>query len=158
MKLSTTAKTVLGILSLAAAYRVYQLWKASGQLSYSPVGFKLRRDKLKFVIVVDLQIMNPTSTTINIRGIKGNLNWNNYAVSSFQAPPLAIKPGTSQMTINFALNNLETISALAKSVSDKKWPILKVDMVTMMPLFSYPESFDINTGAYAEEFKGLIFQ
>ena len=145
-------------MALAAAYRLYQLFKASKAISYSPVALRLKRDKLNFVIVVDVQILNPTSTTINIKGIKGNLQWENYAISSFQAGALAIKPGTSQMTINFALNNLNTISALAKAVTNKKWPVFKVDMVTMMPLFSYPESFQINTASYIEELKGVVFQ
>lgn len=158
MKLSTQAKAVLGIVALAGAYRLYQLWKASGKLSYTPVALRLKRDKLSYSAHIDLDIMNPTDTTIRIRGIKGNLNWNQYAISSFRTGPAEIKPGVTKMTIVFALNNLQIVSALVKSVTDKKWPIFKVDMTTLMPLFSYPESFEINTQTYIKEIQGNLFK
>lgn len=158
MKLSTQAKAVLGIVALAGAYRLYQLWKASGKLSYTPVALRLKRDKLSYSAHIDLDIMNPTDTTIRIRGIKGNLNWNQYAISSFRTGPAEIKPGVTKMTIVFALNNLQIVSALVKSVTDKKWPIFKVEMTTLMPLFSYPESFEINTQQYIKDIQGNIFK
>lgn len=158
MKLSTQAKAVLGIVALAGAYRLYQLWKASGKLSYTPVALRLKRDKLSYSAHIDLDIMNPTDTTIRIRGIKGNLNWNQYAISSFRTGPAEIKPGVTKMTIVFALNNLQIVSALVKSVTDKKWPIFKVEMTTLMPLFSYPESFEINTQQYIKDISGNLFK
>lgn len=158
MKLSTQAKAVLGIVALAGAYRLYQLWKASGKLSYTPVALRLKRDKLSYSAHIDLDIMNPTDTTIRIRGIKGNLNWNQYAISSFRTGPAEIKPGVTKMTIVFALNNLQIVSALVKSVTDKKWPIFKVEMTTLMPLFSYPESFEINTEKYIKDIQGNLFK
>lgn len=158
MKLSTQAKAVLGIVALAGAYRLYQLWKASGKLSYTPVALRLKRDKLTYSAHVDLDIMNPTDTTIRIRGIKGNLNWNQYAISSFRSGPAEIKPGVTKMTIVFALNNLQIVSALVKSVTDKKWPVFKVEMTTLMPLFSYPESFEINTQQYIKDIQGNLFK
>lgn len=158
MKLSTQAKAVLGIVALAGAYRLYQLWKASGKLSYTPVALRLKRDKLSYSAHIDLDIMNPTDTTIRIRGIKGNLNWNQYAISSFRTGPAEIKPGVTKMTIVFALNNLQIVSALVKSITDMKWPIFKVEMTTLMPLFSYPESFEINTEKYIKDIQGNLFK
>ena len=158
MKLSTQAKAVLGIVALAGAYRLYQLWKASGKLSYTPVALRLKRDKLSYAAHIDLDIMNPTDTTIRIRGIKGNLNWNQYAISSFRSGPAEIKPGVTKMTIVFALNNLQIVSALVKSITDQKWTIFKVEMTTLMPLFSYPESFEINTQTYIKDIQGALFK
>jgi hypothetical protein len=62
------------------------------------------------------------------------------------------------MTIVFNLNSLQIVSALVKAISDKKWPIFKVNMTTLMPLFSYPESFEINTGTYIKDLQGTIFK
>jgi hypothetical protein len=158
MKLSTQAKAVLGIVAVAGAYRLYQLWKASGKLSYTPVALRMKRDRTNFSAHVDIDILNPTNTTIRIRGIKGNLNWNNRAISSFRTGAAEIKPGTTKMTIVFSLNNLGLIQALTQAITDKKWPVLKVDMITMMPLFSYPESFEIKTEDYLKNISGAIFK
>lgn len=157
IKLSTQAKAVLGIVALAGAYRLYQLWKASGRLSYTPVALRLKREKLQFVIAIDLEIMNPTDTAISIRGIKGNLNWNNYAISSFRTGPAQIRPGVTKMQILFTLNNMSVIQALAKAVSTKKYPVFVVEMTTMMPLFNYPEKFEVNTESYLKDLQGSIF-
>jgi hypothetical protein len=158
MKLSTSAKAVLGIVAAAGAYRLYQLWKASSQITYTPSGLKFKRDKKQFFIIVEMNIMNPTSTSIRLRGIKGNISWNNYVISGFTSGPTEIKEGVTKLQITFELNNINIVQAIAQAAINKKWPIFNIEMKTMLPLFSYTEKFDINTATYIKDIQDLIFR
>jgi LEA14-like dessication related protein len=158
MKLSATAKTVIGIVALAGAYRLYKLYEAGNQITYVPVDVRFLRSGGSFQVVVTLQMNNPTRTTINLRGLRGILNIGGNNVSTFSSGPGRIPPGDSKIHLTFDIDNLNLITQLVTLITTKKWPTLNVRLNTLLPLFSVSEDFSIDTAQYAGKAKGLIFK
>ena len=157
MKLSTTAKGVLGIMAIAGAYRLFQLYKTGNAISYSVKGVEFKRISGKFAVIVDFDIFNPTSNEINIRKVSGKLNSGNFTVSRFESASFAIKPGHNVVPITFYLKSLNLVQTIAQAVSTKKYPIFNVETTTTLALFSYTDNFTINTADYADDLQAVIF-
>ena len=157
MKLSTTAKGVLGIVAVAGAYRLFQLWKTGNAISYSVKGVKFKRISGKFAVIVDFDIFNPTSNEIKIRKVSGKLNSGNFTVSRFESSSFAIKPGHNVVPSTFYLESLNFVQTIAQAVSTKKYPIFNVETTTALALFTYTDNFTINTSDYAGDLQAVIF-
>lgn len=157
MKLSATAKGVIGIMAVAGAYRLFQLWKTGNSLSYSLKGLKFKRDGNTYAIVVDFDIFNPTKNQIKIRKVSGTLSSGTARLSSFQSANFDIKPGHNIVPITFALNTMAIVSSITSAITSKKYPIFDVTTKTTLALFSYEDTFKINTADYAGELTAQIF-
>ena len=158
MKLSPTAKTVIGIVALAGAFRLYKLYEAGNLITYVPVDVKFLRSGGSFQIVVTMEVNNPTRTTVNLRGLRGLLNIGGNNISTFSSGPARIKPGTVKIHLTFDVDNMKVVTELVKAISTKKWPTLNVRLTKMLTLFSVTEDFAIDTAQYADKASGIIFK
>lgn len=158
MKLSPTAKTVIGIVAFAGAFRLYKLYEAGNMITYVPVDVKFLRSGGSFQVVVTMEVNNPTRTTVNLRGLRGLLNIGGTNVSTFSSGPAKIKPGTVKIHLTFDIDNMGFVALLAKSISSKQWPTINVRLTKLLPLFSVTEDFSIDTSKYAGAAKGVIFK
>lgn len=158
MKISATGKTVIGIVALAAAYRLYRLYEAGNQITYVPVDVKFLRSGGSFQIVVTMEVNNPTRTTVNLRGLRGLLNIAGNNISTFSSGPAQIKPGTVKIHLTFDVDNVNFVTELVKAISSKKWPTINVRLTKMLPLFSVTEDFAIDTAKFAGKTSGVIFK
>lgn len=157
MKLSVTAKGVLGIMAVAGAYRLFQLWKTGNAISYAVKGVKFKRISGKFAVIVDFDIFNPTSNKINIRKVSGKLNSGKFNFSRFESSSFEIKPGHNVVPITFYIDSANLVQTIANAITQKKFPIFNVETTTALALFTYTQAFNINTADYAGELQGVIF-
>jgi hypothetical protein len=157
VKLSATAKGVIGVVTIAAAYRVYQLWKTGEAISYSVKNINFKRIDNRFAVVVGFDIFNPTRNSIRLKNVSGIINSGNFTLSSFQSGAYEIKPGHNVMPITFFLDSLQVVGFIANGISTKQYPIFNVTMTTRLALFSYTEGFNINTKDYAAQIGPIVF-
>ena len=157
VKLSATAKGVIGIMAVAGAYRLFQLWKTGNSISYSLKGLKFKRDGNRYAIVVNFDIFNPTKNQIKIKRVTGTLFSGNAKLSDFQSANFDIKPGHNIVPITFSLNTMAIVSSITNAITSKKYPVFDVTTKTTLALFSYEQAFKINTADYAGELTAQIF-
>ena len=157
MKLSATAKGVLGIMAVAGAYRLYQLWKTGNSITYSVKGVKFKRIEKRFAIIVDFELYNPTPNQINLQKVTGILKSGNFTLSNFTSDSFAIRPGANIVPITFYLDSLNVVSFITNAITTKQYPVFNVETTTHLALFNYTDKFSINTANYASELKAVIF-
>ena len=77
-------KSVLGLLGAFTAYRFYKLYELGENVIYKPFSVKFIRGKTinDFIIQVTMEIMNPTNTTLSMRGIDGTLAYHVFQLIS----------------------------------------------------------------------------
>ncbi len=157
MKLSTTAKGVLGIVAIAGAYRLYQIWKTGNAIAYSVKGVAFKRIGGRFAVVVDFDIFNPTSNKINLRKVTGKLSSGNFQLSDFTSGAFTINPGHNLVPITFYLDSLNVVKFISNAITTKKYPVFNVETTSHLALFNYTDRFAINTADYASQIQGVIF-
>lgn len=157
MKLSTTAKGVIGVVAIAGAYRLYQIWKTGNAIAYSVKGVKFKRVEGRFAVVVDFDIFNPTSNSITLKKVTGKLASGNYVLSNFTSGSFTIKPGHNVVPITFYLDTMNVVSFIANSITTKKFPIFNVETTSHLALFNYTDRFAINTADYLTDIKPIVF-
>ena len=157
MKLSATAKGVLGIMAVAGVYRLYQLYKTGNSITYSVKGVKFKRVDKRFAIVVNFELFNPTPNQINLQKVTGILSSGNFALSRFSSDSFSIKPGATVVPITFYLDSLNVVSFITNAISTKQYPVFNVETTTHLALFNYTDKFSINTANYISELQSVIF-
>jgi len=157
MKLSTTAKGVLGIVAIAGTYRLYQIWKTGNAISYKVNGIKFKRIDKRFAVVVDFDIFNPTPIKINLKKITGKLSSGNYPLSNFESGAFQVKPGHTVVPITFYLDAMNVVSFITNAITKKQFPVFNVQTTSHLALFKYTDRFSINTADYAGQLQAIIF-
>lgn len=157
MKLSTTAKGVLGIVAIAGAYRLYQIWKTGNAIAYSVKGVAFKRIGGRFAVVVDFDIFNPTANKINLRKVTGKLSSGNFQLSDFTSGSFTINPGHNVVPITFYLDSLNVVKFISNAITTKQYPVFNVETTSHLALFNYTDRFAINTADYAAQMQGVIF-
>ena len=128
------------------AYRLYKLYELGENVIYKPVGIKFIRGGSinDFVVRIKMELLNPTNTTVKMRGIDGRLIVNNQVIGSFASIPFTIKGGLSYFDLDFQINAQNTGITLVQSLLKKSLPVFIVDMNKRMLFFSINEKFAIN--------------
>ena len=139
-------KSVLGLLGAFTAYRFYKLYELGENVIYKPFSVKFIRGKTinDFIVQVTMEIMNPTKTTLSMRGIDGKLYIKDSVLGYYSSPPFKIKGGISRFPINFKIDPTTTGVALITMIITKKIPVFSVKLTKKLPFFSLTEDFDIN--------------
>ena len=75
------------------AYRLYKLYELGENVIYKPVGIKFIRGGSinDFVVRIKMELLNPTNTSVKMRGIDGRLIVNNQVIGSFASIPFTTK-------------------------------------------------------------------
>ena len=139
-------KTILAWGGAFVAYRLYKLYELGENIIYKPVGVSFTRGKSinDFVVRVKMELLNPTKTTLPMRGIDGKLKIKDQVVGTFTSAPFTIAAGISYFYLDFKIvpdtTGVQIITALLK----KQVPVFIVDMNKRLPYFSITEVFAIN--------------
>jgi len=155
------------VLPLAGAFVAYRLWKLyelgnSIQWSVAQVDF-IRpiylQDKLnQFAIRVKYRINNPTSTSLYMRMITGEMNYSNVKIGTFQTNAFDLKGGEQFMNADFLIESKAVIASLVDAIAARKYPVINVKLTYYLPFFSFDEKFDINVKDFINLDKYNIFK
>ena len=154
MKLGKNQKIALAALGAAALYKLYSLYEIGEKVSYTFKGIKFKLQGGKYVVSIPTEILNPTSGTLMVKGIIGELYLQGQLISTFQSGPFKLNKGITNITLNFELKSLEVVSAISKQIAARKLPNFQVIQKTRLPLFTITEKYNIDTSLYANDLLG----
>jgi hypothetical protein len=139
-------KTILAWGGAFVAYRLYKLYELGENIIYKPVGVSFTRGKSinDFVVRVKMELLNPTKTTLPMRGIDGKLKIKDQVVGTFTSAPFTIAAGISYFYLDFKVLPDTTGVQLITAILKKQVPVFIVDMNKRLPYFSINEVFAIN--------------
>ena len=139
-------KNILQLGGAFVAYRMYKLYELGENVIYKPVGIKFIRGGSinDFVVRIKMELLNPTNTSVKMRGIDGRLIVNNQVIGSFASIPFTIKGGISYFDLDFKINAQNTGVNLVQALLKKTLPVFVVDMNKRLLFFSINEKFAIN--------------
>jgi len=139
-------KNILQLGGAFVAYRMYKLYELGENVIYKPVGIKFIRGGSinDFIVRIKMELLNPTNTTVKMRGIDGRLLVNNQVIGSFASIPFTIKGGISYFDLDFKINAQNTGVNLVQALLKKTLPVFVVDMNKRLLFFSINEKFAIN--------------
>jgi hypothetical protein len=139
-------KTILAWGGAFVAYRLYKLYELGENIIYKPVGVSFTRGKSinDFVVRVKMELLNPTKTTLPMRGIDGKLKIKDQIVGTFASAPFTIKAGISYFFLDFKIVPDTTGVQIITAILKKQVPVFIVDMNKRLPYFSINEVFAIN--------------
>ena len=139
-------KSILAWGGAFVAYRLYKLYELGENVIYKPVGVSFTRGKSinDFVVRVKMELLNPTKTTLPMRGIDGKLKIKDQVVGTFASAPFTIKSGISYFFLDFKVVPNTTGVQIITAIIAKKVPVFVVEMNKRLPYFSITEVFAIN--------------
>lgn len=139
-------KSILAWGGAFVAYRLYKLYELGENIIYKPVGVSFTRGKSinDFVVRVKMELLNPTKTTLPMRGIDGKLKIKDQIVGTFASAPFTIKSGISYFFLDFKVVPNTTGVQIITAIIAKKVPVFVVEMNKRLPYFSITEVFAIN--------------
>ena len=154
MKLSKNQKFALAAIGAAALYKLYSLYEIGEKVSYTFKGIKFKLQGGKYFVSVPTEVLNPTSGTLMVKDIVGELYLQGQLISTFQSGPFKLNKGITNITINFEIKSLEVVSAITKQIAARKLPKFEVVQKTRLPLFTISDKYTIDTALYANDLLG----
>ena len=136
MKLSKNQKFALAAIGAAALYKLYSLYEIGEKVSYTFKGIKFKLQGGKYFVSVPTEVLNPTSGTLMVKDIVGELYLQGQLISTFQSGPFKLNKGITNITLNFEIKSLEVVQK------------------TRLPLFTITEKYNIDTALYANDLLG----
>jgi len=142
-------KGIKNILTIAGAYlaiRLYKLYQLGESVIYKPVGVEFIRGASlnDFVVRVKMELLNPTNTTLPMRGVDGTIAVGNSIIGSFASAPFVIQAGINHFFLDFKVDPKTTGATLVRLIAQNKKPIFNITLNKKMSLFSMTEKFTIN--------------
>ena len=139
-------KSILAWGGAFVAYRLYKLYELGENVIYKPVGMSFTRGKSinDFVVRVKMELLNPTKTTLPMRGIDGKLKIKDQIIGTFASAPFTIKSGISYFFLDFKVVANTIGVQIITSIIAKKVPVFVVELNKRLPYFSMTEVFAIN--------------
>lgn len=128
------------------AYRLVKLYEIGENVIYKPVGISFTRGATinDFVVRVKMELLNPTNTIVNMKGIDGKLIVENQTIGSFSSPPFQIKGGINYFFLDFRIDPNTIGVNLVQSILKKKIPLFIVEINKRLQFFSIKERFALN--------------
>ena len=128
------------------AYRLVKLYEIGENVIYKPVGISFTRGATinDFVVRVKMELLNPTNTIVNMKGIDGKLIVENQTIGSFSSPPFQIKGGLNYFFLDFRIDPNTIGVNLVQSILKKKIPLFIVEINKRLQFFSIKERFALN--------------
>lgn len=139
-------KSILQLGGAFVAYRMYKLYELGENVIYKPVGIKFIRGGSinDFIVRIKMELLNPTNTSVKMRGVDGRLIVNNQVIGSFASIPFTIKGGISYFDLDFKIDAQNVGINLIQALLKKTLPVFIVDMNKRLLFFSINEKFAIN--------------
>lgn len=142
--------TGLAVAAVAVAgLYFYRLWQLGEQIQFRVL--KISRNKgttaSQASITVDMELINPTSATLNARGMFGHILYGSSVLATMQSKkPFTIKPGTTKVSMLFQTNNKAILVNAVQAAMQKKLAPIKVKYNVITWFGSIPQEFEINPG------------
>ena len=146
-------KTLLLLGGAFIAYKFYKLYELGTSIIYTFKNVTFVRPvntNDHFIIRVRVEIMNPTKTTLPMRGVIGKLMWDGNVLSEFNTGQFTINAGISSIYMNFEVT-AESVKHIVELVTKKQFPVFDVEQTNLLPFFKVTERYKVDTKASLNE-------
>ena len=116
--------TLIGIASFVA-FRFYKMYELGASIIIKPLDYSFGRvdwsnlNKGGIPLYVQLEILNPSNTSLKMRGIDGVLKFNDKIISTFISKPFTISAGRSTFNLDFKLILQDTKHARSYRIGER---------------------------------------
>lgn len=156
----------IGLTALAfIGYRAYKLYELGNSFDFEFYGLKFQRpanwqDALnKYQVVMIFKIKNPTKTSMQMRGLEGEIKDGTDILAKFKTGRFTIKAGDSFINVVTDLDSKYVASSLIPSILAKLAPVLDVKLTTISPFgLRYTTDFKVDTKEYIPKDFQSLFQ
>lgn len=152
---------VIGGMALYVGYRLYKILELADSIVYKPKGISFKRGGKSvnaFAIVVNMELYNPTGTTLNMRGVDGTLSIGGNVISVFTSGPFVIRAGSNNFPITFQIDSLNVVTSLITAITAKKPIRLDVELRKRIPFITQTEKFSFGTGDLPSDTSSIAFK
>lgn len=146
-----TLKTLALVGGAFVALRAAQLYELGDKFDWKVKDVRWVRGSLnanQFALILDLNVINPTSTAVKISDVYGSIYIGQDLLGRFNSGAFRIVPGNNPMSMRFVFNNLETAKNIILAIAARRLPVLDLNIVTRVALFSYTEKMKVNLMDY----------
>lgn len=158
--LKTAAVTALAFV----AYRAYKLWELMNSFSYRYTGLYFIRPKNvkevlnSFGMVLEVAIMNPTNTQVQINGVHGGVFYKNILIGTYKMKGFEILPaGDTPVKVQVRIAS-DMAASIVGDILNKQFPVFRVDMyVSLLYGFTKKLTFNVDSKDYLPQNLTNIF-
>ena len=146
-------KAILLLGGAFIAYRFYKLYELGTSIIYTFKNVTFVRPvntNDDFIIRVRTEIMNPTKTTLRMRGVIGKLMWDGIVLSEFNTGAFTITSGISSIYMDFHVKP-DVVKQIVSMVTKKQFPVFDVEQTNLLPFFKVTERYKVDTKASLNE-------
>jgi LEA14-like dessication related protein len=152
---------IIGGMALYVGYKLYKIMELADSIVYKPKGISFKRGGKgvnSFAIVVNMELYNPTGTTLQMRGVDGTLSIGGQVVSVFSSGAFVIRAGTNNFPITFQIDSLAIVATLVSAITSKKPIRLDVELKKKIPFITQTENFSFGTGDLPQDTTSIAFK
>lgn len=152
---------IVGGMALYVGYRLYKIIELADSIVYKPKGISFKRGGKSinsFAIVINMELYNPTGTTLQMRGVDGTLSMGGNVISVFTSGAFVIRSGTNNFPITFQIDSLAIVASLISAISSKKPVRLDVELKKRIPFITQTENFSFGTGDLPADTSSIAFK
>ena len=141
--------TLIGIASFVA-FRFYKMYELGASIIIKPLDYRFGRvdwanlNKGGVPLYVQLEILNPSNTSLKMRGIDGVLKFNDKIISTFISKPFTISAGRSTFNLDFKLNGITAINEFIAIVKENRNDKVEIDMSLKIPYFTLKRNYKLS--------------
>jgi LEA14-like dessication related protein len=141
--------TLIGIASFVA-FRFYKMYELGASIIIKPLDYSFGRvdwanlNKGGVPLYVQLEILNPSNTSLKMRGIDGVLKFNDKIISTFISKPFTISAGRSTFNLDFKLNGITAINEFIAFVKENRNDKVEIDMSLKIPYFTLKRNYKLS--------------
>jgi LEA14-like dessication related protein len=141
--------TLIGIASFVA-FRFYKMYELGASIIIKPLNYSFGRvdwanlDRGGVPLYVQLEILNPSNTSLRMRGIDGVLKFNDKIISTFISKPFTVSAGRSTFNLDFKVNGTTIINEFLSYVKDNTSDRVEVDMNLKIPYFTLKRNYKLS--------------
>jgi hypothetical protein len=155
----------IGLTALAfIGFRAYKLYELGNSFDFEFYGMKFQRPAnlqqalSNYQVVMIFKVMNPTKTSMQMRGLKGTIMEGTDVIAKFKTGKFTIKGGDTFINVVTDLDSKYVAASLIPSVLAKIPPIYKVSLTSIFPFgLQYTTNFEIPVKDYLpKDFKAFF--
>ncbi len=146
----------VGLTALAfIGYRAYKLYELGNSFDFEFYGMKFQRPAnlqqalTNYQVVLIFKVMNPTKTSMQMRGLQGTIMEGTEIIAKFKTGRFTIKGGETFINVVTDLDSKYVASSLIPAVLARVAPIYKVSLTSIFPFgLRYTTDFEIAVKDY----------
>jgi len=155
----------IGLTALAfVGFRAYKLYELGNSFDWEFYGMKFQRPAnlqqalTSYQVVMIFKVINPTNTSMQMRGLKGTIMEGTNVVGKFKTGKFTIKGGDTFINVVTDLDSKYVAASLIPAVLAKIAPVYKVSLTSIFPFgLQYTIDFEVATKDYIpKDFKTLF--